>query len=110
MSSTRWAAGLIGAAIAGGALWAVTGGASAQTGASGTIRDAGGVTYKGNFIVELIIDPTSGANTDRFAAPIKDVDEITLLSEWAVLRRKEGIKSATLVVPRERVVYINFVD
>ncbi len=65
-------------------------------------------TLSGNLTVELVLDPATGpANASAWTGPIKDVDEVILFDKWAVLRKRDLGTDGTLVVPREKIVFIN---
>lgn len=72
--------------------------------------DLASCTIRGNLTVEIILDPKTGpANSNAWAGPIKDVDEVTLLEEWALITKRALGSDGTLIVPREKVVFINIV-
>ncbi len=65
---------------------------------------------RGKFTVQVSLDPSAGSAAADWSGPIKDVDEITLLSNFAILRKSHVNTTGTLIVPRDRLVYINLVD
>ena len=65
----------------------------------------------GDFDVQL---STQFARTGAVTPPgedgttlVTDVSRIDLLSEWAVLSKREAARDITFVVPREQVIFIN---
>lgn len=78
----------------------------AERGGGGT--DLGLYTIHGNLTVELILDPATGPNNAAaWTGPIKNVDEVTLFDKWALLRKRDLGTDGTLIVPREKIVFIN---
>lgn len=65
-----------------------------------------GHTIRGDLTVELRLMPQSGYQAD-WAAPIKNVDEVTMLEDWVVLRKRDGTTRGMLIVPRDQIGYIN---
>lgn len=65
-------------------------------------------TISGKLTVEVVLDPSTGpANASAWTGPIKDVDEVTLFDEWAVISKRDLGTDGTLVVPRDKIVFIN---
>lgn len=81
----------------------------AQASSSGPVGLASN-TIRGNLTVEVILDPQTGGASADWAGPIKQVDEVTLLDEWVILRKKQGGSTGTLIVPREKIVYVHVGD
>lgn len=79
-------------------------------GTSGTPEGLASNTIRGNLTVEVILDPQTGGASADWAGPIKQVDEVTLLDEWVILRKRQGGTTGTLVVPREKIVYVHIGD
>lgn len=74
----------------------------------GVGTDLGLYTISGNLTVELVLDPSTGPNNSAaWTGPIKNVDEVTLFDKWALLRKKDLGTDGTLIVPREKIVFIN---
>lgn len=62
----------------------------------------------GNLTVELALDPSTGpANSSAWSGPIKNVDQVVLFDKWALLRKRDLGTDGTLIVPREKIVFIN---
>ncbi|MBL8744958.1 MAG: hypothetical protein JNK58_01235 [Phycisphaerae bacterium] len=77
----------------------------AERGASG---DLGVHVIRGKLTVELILDPATGPNNSTaWTGPIKNVDEVVLFDKWALLRKRDLGTDGTLIVPREKIVFIN---
>lgn len=89
-------------AVSSGPTRAQSGGASASY--------LGSTTIRGNLTVEIALDPQAGAASAQWAGPIKKVDEVTLMDEWAILRKREPASTGTLIVPRDKIVYINVLE
>jgi hypothetical protein len=110
---TRRQAGFVGAgvlAIVGvGVVATLPGPSLAQSGGTPATY-LGSTTIRGNLTVEIALDPQTGAAQGQWAGPIKRVDEVTLLDQWAILRKREPASTGTLIVPREKIVYINVVE
>lgn len=65
-------------------------------------------TISGKLTVELVLDPATGpTNATAWTGPIKEVDEVILLDKWALLRKRGLGTDGTLIVPREKIVFIN---
>ena len=79
-------------------------------GTSGGPESLAANTLRGNLTVEVILDPQTGGASADWAGPIKQVDEVTLLDEWVILRKKQGGTTGTLIVPREKIVYVHVGD
>lgn len=69
--------------------------------------DLGCYTISGNLTVELVLDPATGPSSTAWTGPIKNVDEVTLLDKWAILRKRDLGTDGSLIVPREKIVFIN---
>lgn len=91
-----------------GAVALLPGPSLAQTSAQASFL--GSTTIRGNLTVEIALDPQAGAASAQWAGPIKKVDEVTLMDEWAILRKREPASTGTLIVPRSKIVYINIVE
>ena len=94
------------AAILGVACWLASPSPSVAQGLpSGSFLSAS--TMRGNLTVELSIDPAVGPLSTQWAGPITRVDEVTILDEWVILRKKDAKGTGSLIVPRDRIVTIN---
>lgn len=111
---TRRQAGFVGAGLlvlAGvGVVTSMPGASLAQSSSASGPSYLGSTTIRGNLTVEIALDPQTGAAQGQWAGPIKRVDEVTLLDQWAILRKREPASTGTLIVPREKIVYINVVE
>ncbi len=65
---------------------------------------------RGKLSVQVAMDPSAGSAAADWTGPIKDVDEVTLLNNFAILRKTHAGTTGTLIVPRDRLVYINMMD
>jgi hypothetical protein len=109
MFTSRHAAlALLGLLVAALVVALLPGASLAQSGAQASFL--GSTTIRGNLTVEVALDPQAGAASAQWAGPIKKVDEVTLMDEWAILRKREPASTGTLIVPRSKIVYINIVE
>lgn len=69
--------------------------------------DQGLVICRGKFDVEVIF---TADGPGGIASPIKDVTELRVLDDWAIMRVTRGLRTSTLVVPREKIVSIQAVE
>lgn len=109
MSSNR-SLFVIGAALLAGGIALVASNSSDARSSDAVSGFLASSTIRGNLTVEITLDPDAGAASSAWAGPIKKVDEVTLLDEWAILRKRDGITTGVLIVPREQIVYINVAD
>lgn len=105
MSNRRVFASFVLIAAAGVGVWLAASPTSAQT--PQTIRDDGILICRGKFDVEVMFTP-DGPNA--IGSPIKDVTELRITDEWAIMKVTRGLRTASLVVPRERIVSIQALE
>ncbi len=74
----------------------------------GASTDLACYVLSGKLTVELVLDPATGPNNSAaWTGPIKDVDEVILFDKWALLRKRDLGTNGSLIVPREKIVFIN---
>lgn len=104
-----WGGLVVGIGIGLAAGLAVSVATARQSGIGGAAGSGNGAfTARGNFDVGIATE-TAGV-TLPFNAPIRNVREVTLLDKWALIHYQGTGKMATVVLPRERVIYLNIVE
>lgn len=64
-------------------------------------------SLRGRFTIQMALEPAAGAAASDWCGPIKDVDEITLLQNFAIIRKAQNGTAGTLIVPTSKLLYIN---